>query len=315
VREYECESVLFTTHLHIQRRSHSSSITLPLQFHRYVVTRWYRCPEILLSPNKPYSEAIDLWSIGCILGELIKRKPLFPGKSHANQVQLIFEVLGYDSPRELGVPISAEAATFLERRCRARRQPLGSILPEASREALSLMDALLQVNPHMRPSAAAALQHVYCNDPDNDDLHDYKRGYLCRPSSEFFNFETEKQSTAMLKSQIVDEVRTLSASRYREENQRFAGPLDDTVRMAEERRNGGGDANGDHYDNGYVNGFDDGYSGYDDLDEDYAAHGHADVNQSRDDVADVEYDMAQEGPASQLARSCGSRKTSPAWRT
>jgi serine/threonine protein kinase len=40
----------------------------------YVVTRWYRCPEILLSPNKPYSEAIDLWSIGCILGELIKRK-------------------------------------------------------------------------------------------------------------------------------------------------------------------------------------------------------------------------------------------------
>jgi serine/threonine protein kinase len=62
----------------------------------YVVTRWYRCPELLLSPNRPYSEAIDLWSIGCILAELLKRKPLFPGKNHANQVQLIFEVLGYN---------------------------------------------------------------------------------------------------------------------------------------------------------------------------------------------------------------------------
>ena len=52
----------------------------------YVVTRWYRCPELLLSPNRPYDEAIDLWSIGCILAELLRRKPLFPGKSHANQV-------------------------------------------------------------------------------------------------------------------------------------------------------------------------------------------------------------------------------------
>ena len=45
----------------------------------YVVTRWYRCPELLLSPNKPYSGCIDIWSIGCIMAELIKRKPLFPG--------------------------------------------------------------------------------------------------------------------------------------------------------------------------------------------------------------------------------------------
>ena len=46
----------------------------------YVVTRWYRPPELLLAPQKPYSAAIDLWSVGCILAELILRKPLFPGK-------------------------------------------------------------------------------------------------------------------------------------------------------------------------------------------------------------------------------------------
>ena len=33
----------------------------------YVVTRWYRCPELLLSPNRPYSTAIDIWSVGCIM--------------------------------------------------------------------------------------------------------------------------------------------------------------------------------------------------------------------------------------------------------
>lgn len=49
----------------------------------YVVTRWYRAPEILLSPQIPYDEAIDLWSIGCILAELYRRKPLFPGKSES----------------------------------------------------------------------------------------------------------------------------------------------------------------------------------------------------------------------------------------
>ena len=44
----------------------------------YVATRWYRAPEILLS-CKRYTKAIDMWSVGCILAELVGRKPLFPG--------------------------------------------------------------------------------------------------------------------------------------------------------------------------------------------------------------------------------------------
>ncbi len=45
----------------------------------YVVTRWYRAPELLLSCDV-YSGAIDVWSVGCILAELLLRKPFFPGK-------------------------------------------------------------------------------------------------------------------------------------------------------------------------------------------------------------------------------------------
>merc|ERR1712176_196629 len=46
----------------------------------YVATRWYRAPEIILGSRK-YSKSVDMWSCGCILGELLKGKPLFPGSS------------------------------------------------------------------------------------------------------------------------------------------------------------------------------------------------------------------------------------------
>lgn len=45
----------------------------------YVATRWYRAPELLLSPN--YGKEVDIWAIGCILGELTDGEALFPGES------------------------------------------------------------------------------------------------------------------------------------------------------------------------------------------------------------------------------------------
>lgn len=58
-----------------------------------------------MAPNRPYNTAIDMWAVGCILAELLRRKPLFPGKSHANQVQLIFEVVGYSTSQKLGFEV------------------------------------------------------------------------------------------------------------------------------------------------------------------------------------------------------------------
>lgn len=57
----------------------------------YVVTRWYRAPELLLNCSE-YTAAIDIWSVGCILGEIMTRKPLFPGKDYVHQLRLITEV-------------------------------------------------------------------------------------------------------------------------------------------------------------------------------------------------------------------------------
>jgi mitogen-activated protein kinase 15 len=89
----------------------------------YVATRWYRAPEILLGSHK-YTFGVDMWSCGCILGELLTGRPIFPGKSTMNQLDLIFEVTGVPSPEEasrIGSPYCSQmldvpGATSLPRR-------------------------------------------------------------------------------------------------------------------------------------------------------------------------------------------------------
>ncbi len=66
----------------------------------YVATRWYRAPEMILGSYK-YSKKVDIWSIGCILAEMINEKALFPGKSTVNQIQLIIDVLGRPSNEDI----------------------------------------------------------------------------------------------------------------------------------------------------------------------------------------------------------------------
>jgi mitogen-activated protein kinase 15 len=51
----------------------------------YIATRWYRAPEILLG-SKKYAKAVDVWSFGCLIGEIIKGRPMFPGNSTLNQI-------------------------------------------------------------------------------------------------------------------------------------------------------------------------------------------------------------------------------------
>jgi serine/threonine protein kinase len=80
----------------------------------HVVTRWYRPPELMLSPDGRYNESLDVWSVGCILGELLQRKPLFPGKDFIDQLTLILNVIGTpdeDEKRYIQVSIITYIAT------------------------------------------------------------------------------------------------------------------------------------------------------------------------------------------------------------
>lgn len=72
------------------------------EYSHMVVTRWYRSPELLFGA-KAYGTGVDMWSVGCIIGELLLRKPIFPGESDIDQLVKIFNVLG--TPKEEDWPV------------------------------------------------------------------------------------------------------------------------------------------------------------------------------------------------------------------
>lgn len=79
----------------------------------YVVTRWYRAPELLLACEY-YSGAIDVWSVGCILAELLLRQPFFPGKDYLDQLRIIIAQLGTPSDQELTFITNDKARAFIK---------------------------------------------------------------------------------------------------------------------------------------------------------------------------------------------------------
>jgi serine/threonine protein kinase len=64
-----------------------------------VVTRWYRAPELCLGSLK-YTQAIDMWAVGCIFAEMLHKRPVFPGVSDVDQIVKIFDICGVPSDSE-----------------------------------------------------------------------------------------------------------------------------------------------------------------------------------------------------------------------
>ena len=79
----------------------------------YVATRWYRAPEILLGSHT-YTKGVDMWSVGCILGELLLGKPIFPGTSTLNQLDRIMVLTARPSQEDVDSIESELAVTMLE---------------------------------------------------------------------------------------------------------------------------------------------------------------------------------------------------------
>lgn len=73
---------------------------LPPVLTEYIATRWYRAPEILLG-SKKYSKPTDVWSFGCMLGEVLMGKPMFPGNSTLNQIERVITWTGPPSIQDL----------------------------------------------------------------------------------------------------------------------------------------------------------------------------------------------------------------------
>jgi cell division cycle 2-like protein len=134
----------------------------PPKMTQLVVTLWYRAPELLLGAER-YGTAIDMWSIGCIFGELLTKEPLLQGKNEVDELSKIFELCG--------IPTEATWPSFRRlpnaRSLRLPKNPVsqGSVLrakfPFLTTAGSKLLVDLLSLNPDKRPSAKKVLEHAF----------------------------------------------------------------------------------------------------------------------------------------------------------
>lgn len=122
-----------------------------------VVTRWYRAPELLFGA-KFYGFAIDMWSIGAIMAELLLRTPYLPGNSDIEQLSRVFTARG--TPTEETWPGVSSLPDYIPFH-KQQPQPLRDLFTAASDDTLNLLDGLLTLNPTARLTANAALDHAY----------------------------------------------------------------------------------------------------------------------------------------------------------
>ena len=169
----------------------------------HVVTRWYRPPELMLSPNGSYDGSVDMWSAGCILAELLGRKPLFPGKNFMNQLGLIFEVIGNPKTSSVAHIQNDQAIRFLRSLPKSKHADFSEMYKEASPGAIDLLRHLLVFEPSGRYTAAEALKHNWFTDVNYPwEIPEVDVGCID------VTFETQKLSKTELHRIVNDEIVT-----------------------------------------------------------------------------------------------------------
>ena len=138
----------------------------------YVATRWYRAPELLLGPpfssetdpsvlvRSPYGVGVDMWAVGCLMGECLDGEPLFPGDSDVDQLQRVQDMLGRLSTQQLGLflrnPSNVNVNFGADGPPTGLASRYGHLLDDVE---LDFIARLLHVNPEKRMSGVECLEH------------------------------------------------------------------------------------------------------------------------------------------------------------
>ncbi|KAL4399257.1 MAP kinase [Malassezia pachydermatis] len=127
----------------------------------YVSTRWYRAPEVMLGYQGGYGPALDIWSVGCILAELLGGEPLFPGTDYVDQLSQIYHVLGTPSENVINKIRSKRAKDHLQSLPTEKSSSFSELFPSAPKQAIDLLSKLLHWDPQERITAGEALAHPW----------------------------------------------------------------------------------------------------------------------------------------------------------
>lgn len=126
----------------------------------YVITRWYRPPELLLVCDG-YTCAVDLWAVGCLTVEMVTRKPLFAGKDYIHQINLIVDMLGVPLEEDLTGVKSPEALRYVRSLTPRPRPSWSRVLPNVSADLIDFVSKVLVYNTTKRLTALEALKHPW----------------------------------------------------------------------------------------------------------------------------------------------------------
>ncbi|KAJ4786975.1 Cyclin-dependent kinase 2 [Rhynchospora pubera] len=143
------------------------SFTLPVKCYTHeIVTLWYRAPEVLLGITR-YSTGVDMWSVGCIFAEMVRRQALFPGDSELQQLLHIFRLLGTPTEKQWpGVTTLKDWHEYPQ----WKPQDLARAVPTLESEGVDLLSRMLQFDPAERISAKEAMEHPYFDSLDKSQF-------------------------------------------------------------------------------------------------------------------------------------------------
>ncbi|KAF5747695.1 cyclin-dependent kinase B1-2 [Tripterygium wilfordii] len=143
------------------------AFTVPLKSYTHeIVTLWYRASEVLLGSSH-YSTAVDMWSVGCIFAEMVRRQALFPGDSEFQQLLHIFRLLGTPTEQQWpGVTALRDWHVYP----RWEPQNLARAVPSLGPHGVDLLSKMLQYDPAERISAKVALDHPYFDSLDKSQF-------------------------------------------------------------------------------------------------------------------------------------------------